>query len=263
MKTKAQLAAINSNANRIVVVAGPGSGKTTTSLARMVRLINESVPASAIAAITFTNAAALETESRLANLIPGAKLGFCGTLHSFMLRLLQTNGPLVGFNRAISIASESFQNELIDTLIEDFRWKGSRKAVVDEIARGPFENVNTPLEVIRGDYYGRMKKAGLIDFDGILFYGLELVRKQFAPGFQHLFVDEFQDSSTIDFQIYQAIKIPNLFIVGDVDQSIYGFRGGNPSLLMRLLESEHGCKFILNENFRSGKEICEIGRAHV
>lgn len=234
-----------------LVVAGPGSGKTSTLIARLKWLVQRGIDPKEIVAITFTNDAAQEIEKRL-QVENSERLGFVGTLHSFMLRLLEKNGQ-----RATVIDEEQVL-EIVAGLITQHRWKGSAVAVTEAIALGPFaHSQGTPLDLIRLDYYQQLRRGNMLDFDSILFYGLSFVERSKTLPYSHVLWDEFQDSSLIDAKIFNKLAIPNKFTVGDDCQSLYAFRGGKPSIFIDMLKSEKGLKVVLEQNFRSDIAICE------
>lgn len=253
-----QTAVIESDSDYITVTAGPGSGKTTTAIGRIARLIREGCPASKIVAITFTNAAAREIEIRLAKSVGATvSLGYAGTLHGFMLRLIQTHASLIGYQSGIVIIDDADKQALVEKLVINHRWNGSKTAIEKQIAAGPVNAGKRKEEILALDYYANLRRANSMDFDAILFYGLELANKIGPLPYQHLFVDEYQDSGELDVKIYHALQIPNRIFIGDSDQSIFGFRGARPDIMVAQMESAKGYKVVLETNYRCGKNICE------
>lgn len=272
--TLPQHRAIHSDSSNIVIVAGPGSGKTATVINRIKRLIDTGIAPESIVALTFTNAAAREMEKRLtpktpANDIVSAvfgqtfshpyKLGYCGTLHGFALRTLKQQGSSAGYNTSMTIISPESAAQLLETIA---RRLGS-KTKIDDLLKLKAESRErsfrpTVEEVAILTYYKEMKAAGIVDFDQLL---MEFHRLITLPGFEfqnaitHLFVDEVQDSAPTDWAIYRAMRATSKFYVGDPDQAIYGFRGGAVDQMMRETDSTTTETITLEENFRSCYEI--------
>lgn len=249
---------VDSDSDYITVTAGPGSGKTTTAIARICRLIKDGCSPAKIVAITFTNTAAREIELRLSKQMGGTiALGYAGTLHGFLLRMMQASAKLIGYQPGITVIDDSDKEKAIAALIKSHRWNGSKTEILKQIAAGPFNEGKRKEEILARDYYAGLRRANSMDFDAILFYGLELVNKIGPLDYLHLFVDEYQDSGELDAVIYHALQIKNRVFIGDSDQSIFGFRGARPDIMVAQMESERGYKFVLQENYRCGRNICD------
>lgn len=257
--TSAQNQVIDSNHRQITVTAGPGSGKTTTAIARIVRLIKDSgCHPELIVAITFTNAAAREIESRLSKALGSeTRLGYAGTLHGFLLRLLNRQAQLVGYRNDITIIDDADKAAIIDSLKKAHRWKGTQTVLEKEIAKGPYNLDNTKEGILALDYYKTLRQQNAMDLDSILHYGHEFLTKCGTMPYEHLFVDEYQDSGELDAKIYRAMQIINKIFIGDSDQSIFGFRGANPGIMTAQMYATEGFKAVLESNFRCGKNICD------
>lgn len=243
-------------AAHIVVVAGPGAGKTKTLVARVNYLLASGTRSRDIVVITYTNAAAAEIVKRL----DGATIGFCGTLHGFMLRQLRQFGSYIGLPPDLSVVSEKQREEILADVVAEIGFKGSAKAVLEAVKTNPLLNRKGPpglpkLMLLAASYHRRMLENGLLDFDSILEYGRAVLDA--APSVAtHLLVDEFQDASDADDDIYSALRIANKFFVGDPDQAIYGFRGGNPANFLRRSAMPGTSLFYLEKNYRCGVQIC-------
>lgn len=286
--TPAQRAAITSERPRIIVIAGPGSGKTATTVARIKRLVDSGVAASEIVAVTFTNNAARELEERLApkpmgdlskdlaGILVGAEgvarmergpyvLGHCGTLHSFCLKLLRDHGEDIGYGSRLSIISPESASDLLASKATTLGCKLPLKDLLALKAKGrPERGVRLAVpETCVATYFDELKEAGIVDFDVLLTEALALLSAvKLDLGFSHLFVDEVQDSSDVDWAIFEALPLANKFFVGDPDQAIYSFRGGNVNQM--LAKVTHGAAvdvIALEENFRSRSEICSAANA--
>lgn len=270
--TVSQRRAIDSDAKEIVCVAGPGSGKTWTTVARIIRLLKSGVDPAKIVAITFTNAGADELQERLDKAfreiaasmpdpIEFRPLGFCGTLHGFGLKMLKGFGGGIGYGERIAIVGEEAAADLLASKAHTL----GCKLRLDDLIRlkgkpVPAGRLDVPHLAIKG-YYEDLRDAGLVDFDTILTEFLRLCTTPMAwPGYEYLFVDEVQDSAEIDWLIYNVLPMTNKFYVGDPDQAIYSFRGGRVDLLLNKVESLKLIKdavIYLQENFRSHLEVCQ------
>lgn len=280
MSTKSQAAAATSPAKKILVLAGPGSGKTFTTVERIDRLIREGVNPREIIAMTFTNAGARELEARIARkafefhgqketdtVPPPPRLGFTGTLHAFGLKMLKRHGTAYGYGAKLSIIGEETANELLLSVAARLFCKAPLEQLQRTRARlAPIIPRPTPEEIVVREFILKLREAGMVDFDLILSEFLRLLsvpefQASFArEGFRYLFVDEYQDSAEIDTKIYDAMNIEHQFFVGDPDQAIYGFRGGHIDGILKM-EKEHGVEVHrLMENFRSRSEICEAAQ---
>lgn len=257
--TEIQNQIIRSNDPNIYVAAGPGSGKTTTTISRIFRLIDEGCPPAWIVCITFTNAAAREIETRLWTRDAKIKLGYAGTIHGFCLREIQRNPTAAEYLPGLTVIDQEQAGELLAEILAEHKWKGSADDAAEAIKAGPFiPGTSSPLDLIRHDYYQKLKRANAMDFDSILFYALAMFRKltlREMP-YRHLMVDEVQDSSGLDWQIYTALPMPFKYWVGDYDQSVYAFRGARPQIMVAQMSAAKGFKAVLHINFRSDKEIC-------
>ncbi len=269
-----QQAVIDSRAALILCIAGAGSGKTATLVARIKRLIDEGADARSMVVITYTNAAARELSERLAHAMlpegandpdqPGVKLGYVGTLHGFLLRLLSAQHQLVGLPASLSVLDDDQKTGMLDTIRGEMNSKASLKAILPLLTRPDLifaarGGNRSNEELVAIEYHQRLRQAGLLDFDTILFYGERLIRALDGWSYKYLFVDEIQDSADPDMNIYEAMACKNKFFVGDDSQAIYSFRGGN---VQRMLQAAKGSPengwtvFKLETNYRSGAIIC-------
>lgn len=266
----------------MIVLAGPGSGKTTVVVHRIKNLIeNHHVPASKILVITFTKAAATEMEKRFQkmNLWINGKVNF-GTFHSLFFRILR-----------------SFYNYTIEQIIsEEEKWFALKNIVREQtfemddeedyitsfltelsvmknelIDIGKYQPKNFPKNeffYLAKGYEAYKQRLQKIDFDDMLTQCYELlstnplVLKKWQGHFAYIMVDEFQD---INYAQYACVKLlaethNNLFVVGDDDQSIYHFRGARPDFLLNFSKQFENTKtVILNTNYRSTEIIIRLG----
>lgn len=266
-RTPSQLAAILSPAHQILVLAGPGSGKTSTVIARLERILEEGVRPGEIAAITFTNAAAREIEARLG---ASRRLGYCGTLHGFALRCLRKHGGAAGYGERISVINQEGAEALLASANRTVAaGKISMKKLLEAKAAGIPEKPSAVPDLVVAHYLKTIRDAGIVDFDVILTEFARLLEAErgftnlgigVAGDFSHVFVDEIQDSAPVDWRIYRALPIANKFLVGDPDQSIYGFRGASVEETLLAAESGDWEVHKLEENFRSFTAITDAAQ---
>jgi DNA helicase-2/ATP-dependent DNA helicase PcrA len=262
--TPAQQQAIDTDASTILVLAGPGSGKTATLIERLERKISDGCNPSGFAVITFTNAAADEIRERLAKRSHlGDCLGHCGTLHAFCLKLLQKHGHLIGFTGRLTVLDEHQAEALLERTAAELNFKGTQKALEAAIAGGPKLHLAGPAikpeEIVASRFFKRLRAANLLTFDTVLIYaGALLVQhKEQVQDWTHLFVDEFQDAGDSDMVIYNNVPAGQKFFVGDPDQAIYGFRGGNIQNILGLAQRPGVVLIRLEDNFRSVPQVCQ------
>lgn len=277
---EAQQKAISHREGPILVLAGPGSGKTTV-LTERVRALTESghVRPENILVITFTRAAAREMQARFERLTGGKRVPVTfGTFHSVFFRILKLAygyeaGNIVGEEQRIQFMKELAAEEEIEAEDEaEFVTSvlGEISAVKGEMLDlSCYYAKNCPEEVFKRLYEGyenRLRAEGLIDFDDMLVMCHELFtqRKDILAAWQrkytYILIDEFQDINRIQYEIVRMMALPenNLFIVGDDDQSIYRFRGARPEIMLGFEKDYPGAeKVLLDVNYRSTRTIVE------
>lgn len=272
-----QLKAVKHKTGPMLVVAGPGSGKTTVLTARIRNLIEEySVNPANILVITFTKAAANEMKSRFNNMMGRSTNVTFGTFHAVFFMILRA-----AYNYSVdSIIKEDVRQNIIKQAIERSRLEPDDlnemvSNITGEISRVKTETIDInayysascPEEEFRDiyKYYVKtLKKMGLIDFDDMLLYCHELlttrrdILAKWQQKYQYILIDEFQDINKIQYDIIKLLAKPqdNLFIVGDDDQSIYGFRGSKPEIMLNFDKDYPDTdKVILDTNYRSTGNI--------
>ena len=221
-RTPSQLQAINSNSPRILVSAGPGAGKSSTLVGRIQRLISDGIDPQRIAVVSFTNAASKVIEDRLGDV----KLGVNSTLHGFALRILREFGRSLGYGDRISVISPESAEALLAEKARSLGCKEPIKKLLELKAAGCLmtgettSRMSLPVIVV-SSFLCDLRDAGLVDFDILLEEAAklcELYPEAVGARYEHLLVDEVQDSSPTDWRIYRALQIPNKFWVGDSDQ---------------------------------------------
>jgi len=270
----AQRAAAETDARRELIVAGPGSGKTTTLVQRILH-IGRAVPGPEMVAITYTVAAAGELKKRLAAVGLG-KLGWCGTLHSFMLKLVREHHALLRLPAELGVVDDTRREALLGQVVADLGVKVSMKKALAMLepakvfCDAPSGATRTKEQLAAIEYYRRLRREGLLDFNTVLHYGRLVVESLCAVGrwpYRALFWDEYQDSSAEDAGIMEAMDCEWKTVVGDPDQSIYSFRGGDVSGIVSLASLAGNPKsgsewevHELEENHRCRHEVAEAAQ---
>jgi DNA helicase-2/ATP-dependent DNA helicase PcrA len=265
----------------MMVIAGPGSGKTTVITQRIRHMIESAgVSPADILVITFTRAAATEMETRFKQLTKGCNYPVrFGTFHSIFFWIIKTAYRLDNS----SIISETDKRKLIEQIMHELSIDadsyGNKEDVVSSIISqtgivkcdmldvDSYYSRDLPEEEFRDIYRAldkRMKKLGKIDFDDMMVMCYELLsgRRDILDKcrnlFKYIMVDEFQDSNKIQYEIFKMLARPrnNAFIVGDDDQSVYGFRGARPEIMQRFTEDFKGAEIVrLGINYRCDQAI--------
>lgn len=249
-----QQAAISAEERTVAVVAGPGTGKTKTLVDRIAWLVEErGVRPGEITAVTFTNQAAAEMRQRLEERLGrrAASRMTIGTFHAICLALLGDVG-LIGQGEALSLAEET---------LRVLGRKGSARALLQGVSRvkngASLETAGLEEEIWQA-YCARLEERGMLDFDDLLIRALALDTGG-RTCFRHLLVDEFQDINETQYRLVRAWSASgSLFVIGDPDQSIYGFRGADGKCFQRLRAERPELREIrLVENYRSTPEVLE------
>jgi len=263
-----QKQAVESPHRNTLVVATPGSGKTMVLVERINHLLDSGEDPQGIVAITFTNAAAGEMVHRLAAGRNGAesqRLGYVGTLHGWLFRLLCNDAAreLAGILAPPTIIDEETAEELMDGVKKRLGYKGTKTALKDALRHYPARSKPPkPEELVASEFRAMCARTGMLDFDTLLDAGRDLVKiapVELVP-VTHLLVDEAQDSSVTDWEIYDAVCAKTKFVVGDPDQSIYAFRGAKVVLFMAHFNHSNWHVIKLERNYRCRKSICDAAR---
>lgn len=268
----------------LLIVAGPGSGKTRVVTRRIANLIeNGGVSPRNLLAITFTNKASKEMAERVQTLLPGSRV-WVSTFHRFCARLLREYGEVVGIKSTFSILDTADQKQLIRLVMNDLDYDTvhySPNKVLYRISNAKNDLI-TPERfdaryeetvadhwqaVVRRVYPAYQKKlleSNAVDFDDLLVHAATMLtenpelRNQLGDRFRYILVDEYQDTNLAQYQIVAALaqRHQNLCVTGDPDQSIYGWRGARIENILRFERDFPTAKTIrLEQNFRSTKLI--------
>lgn len=282
MFNKSQIQAISHMDGPAMVLAGPGSGKTTVITHRIKNLIEKAeVRPENILVVTFTKAAAISMQKRFSTLMNGGKgqLVTFGTFHSVFYKILRKSRRY----EATEILSERQKTDYIREIIGRY---GISSNDISELS----QNIINDIGNIKGNmlnaqeyepscckkedfikvynaYNLELKKDGKMDFDDILreCYLLlcenHTILEQWRELYKYILIDEFQDINRIQMNIIELLASPlnNIFVVGDDDQSIYGFRGARPEIMIEFKDYYPGAELIvLNVNYRSTQSIINV-----
>ena len=281
----AQREAVQTLSGPLLVLAGAGTGKTRVITYRIAELIRHRVSPSRILAVTFTNKAAREMQERASALL-GKKLPEKpenSTFHSLCVRILKRHLVKLGYPPQWGICDagdqESFARKVLrelrvgneslrpgDLIGEISRWKsaGITPSQAESIARSDKEHL-AAMGYRR--YQKALKTAGVVDFDDLLLCTCELfqqfpdVQQAESARFDHLLIDEYQDTNGLQYQIVSSLAAPhrNLCVVGDDDQSIYGWRGAEVAHILHFQRHWPEAKVVrLEENYRSTTPIIAL-----
>ena len=268
----------------ILVLAGAGSGKTRVLTQRIARLVNElGVKPWNILAITFTNKASAEMKSRLSEITDCADKMWISTIHGMCAKILRMEAHKLGYTSSFSIYSDTDSERLIkrvvaelnldeDSLVKNAVWqisKAKSEALSPEQYRMEYayENDVDRYAQIYAKYETMLKRANAMDFDDLLLNTLKLFKEnadtleKYSDRFKYISVDEFQDTNAVQYEILKLLqsKHGNLFVVGDDDQSIYGWRGAVVRNILDFDKDFPDAKvFKLEQNYRSTKKILNV-----
>ena len=279
----------------VLVLAGAGTGKTRVITYRVAHLIETGVPGNAILAITFTNKAADVMKERIGDLLRASGRGaadvWVSTFHSFCARLLRREAVHAGLPRDFAIYDDDDQTAAVkrtlaqlDLSTDDYPPRVVRAQIshaknhgitpdqMEADAAKMRDELRQTLATVFRAYDEMLRQASALDFDDLLLRAVELLREHenvraaWSTRFQYLMVDEFQDTNRAQEELVRLLAgtRKNVCVVGDEDQSIYGWRGARAGNLKRFTEDFPGAKIIrLEENYRSTQTILDAAAAVV
>ena len=284
----AQKTALSHRDGPMMVLAGPGSGKTTVITHRIKRLLEQGVSPSGILVITFTKAAAREMKERFFSLmkqegenserVSAAEAVSFGTFHAVFYHILRLAYGFSGNNIISEEDKKKYFKDFIEASGLDVEDTGEFiAALINEISYVKGNRIdpacyysgNCPEEWFKKLYAGyedMLRDKGKLDFDDMLVLCYELFSERrdilsaWQKKYKYILVDEFQDINRLQYEIVKMLALPenNLFIVGDDDQSIYRFRGARPEIMLGFEKDFPGAKrVLLAENYRSTRDIVE------
>lgn len=266
----------------MLILAGPGSGKTRVVTHRVANLLRQGVPAWQILALTFTNKAAAEMRQRIGRLAPGERV-WVSTFHRFGAKMLRQHAERVGLDPNYTIYDASDARQTLKRVVESLKiptlgYTPDRIASAISNAKnkliGPEEyrpKSASPLSEIVAAVYPayqqRLLSSSAVDFDDLLLHMARLLhddadlRTQLDERFRYVMVDEYQDTNRAQYVLLRALSVdhPNLAATGDPDQSIYGWRGADLNNILEFESDYPGVKVVrLEQNYRSTPAILSV-----
>lgn len=283
-----QQKAVECTEGPILVIAGAGSGKTKLLTNKVAYLIkNKDVTPSHVLAITFTNKAAKEMKDRIYNLIgEEAKYIQISTFHSFGYKILRENYALCQLENNFTILDETDVLSLIKRILKQLNL--DEKHYVPKIIRSKISNAKNEMisceeykkychtsfdETVYNiykEYTKLLKNSNAVDFDDLLLLPISLFKSNsdvltfYQEKYRYILIDEYQDTNTVQYVLTNLIaaKYKNICVVGDIDQSIYAFRGANYQNILNFEQDFPKVKtFVLEENYRSTKNILSLANS--
>ncbi len=268
----------------VLVIAGAGSGKTRVLVSRILYLIMEkNIAPKNIMAITFTNKAAEEMKERLKSYCGDLGDMWVSTIHSMCVKILRRDIDKLGYDRNFNIYDEQDRDRAIKRAFEELDldqeklFKIARNMISDAknecLNPEEFRKAQNSLHFIDDIYnvYVRynaiLERSNALDFDDLLYKTYQLfcefpeIADYYANKFQYIHIDEFQDTNKVQFAIAQRLSVThgNIFVVGDDDQSIYGWRGAKIENILNFDDIYRGAKvYKLERNYRSTKKILSL-----
>jgi DNA helicase II / ATP-dependent DNA helicase PcrA len=257
----------------LFVVAGAGTGKTKTLTSRISYLISQGADPRHILAVTFTNKAAREMKQRVVDMTGPHAMGvWLYTFHAFGLQILRRHIAELpyGYRPNFTVIDEDDGKKIIQDQIKELGLdikQYSIKALKNLISLYKSRRLEgferTDEEKIYKKYQTYLRENQLVDFDDLLLYTLELledypeIRTKYQTYFEHILVDEFQDTDAIQYKVMKILGElhKNVFVVGDPDQSIYAFRGANYENSTLFQKDFHAKMIVLEQNYRSTNQI--------
>jgi DNA helicase II / ATP-dependent DNA helicase PcrA len=270
-----QKEAVTHGEGPVFVVAGAGTGKTRTLTTRIAYLIAQGYDAGKILAVTFTNKAAKEMKTRVIEMIgPSGAMVWMHTFHAFGLQLLRRHISVLpyGYRPNFTVIDEDDGKKIITETIKSLNLTPKDyslrhlKHVISLFKTNRLKDFEfTDEENIFIHYQKYLRDNQLLDFDDLLLYTYELlaehesVRTYYQHFFEHILIDEFQDTDHLQYQIISILGQVhrNVFVVGDPDQSIYAFRGSVYQNNARFIEEFKAKQIILDQNYRSTNFILQ------
>ena len=284
----AQIDAVTHPGGPILVVAGAGSGKTRVLTHRIAYLIDhQGVSPFALLAITFTNKAAQEMKHRVGNLVgPVADKMWVSTFHSACARILRYESEAVGFSSSFTIYDQADSVRLTRYICRDFNLDPKRmppRSIHAAISAAKNEMISVAqykdraanlferrIGEVYEEYQERLRRAGAMDFDDLLGTTVDLFRRnpdvldRYRRRFEHVLVDEYQDTNQVQNQLVLLLgqEHRNVFVVGDADQSVYRFRGADIRNILEFEQAfEDATVVLLEQNYRSTQRILSAANA--
>ncbi len=267
----------------VLVLAGAGSGKTTVLTHRIAYLIEQGVKPYNIMAITFTNKAAKEMKERAERITAAGKDVWVSTFHSSCVRILRRDIERIGYTSQFTIYDSEDSKKLIKDILKEFNINDNNfdhRMIMNCISSQKNELISAAafaesagedfrlktISRVYSEYQKRLKENNALDFDDLIFKTVQMfaqnpdVLDKYREKFLYIMVDEYQDTNTCQYNLIRQLssKYRNLCVVGDDDQSIYGWRGANIRNILDFEKDFKNAEVIkLEQNYRSTKNILD------
>jgi DNA helicase-2/ATP-dependent DNA helicase PcrA len=266
----------------LLILAGPGSGKTRVVTHRVANLLEHGVRPGQILALTFTNKAADEMRQRVERLTDQRGV-WMGTFHSFCARLLRRYAAMVGLNENYSIFDTDDSRRVLKAVLTEssleithttpesiasaISWAKNNLITAEDYVPRPGSPVGAVVQRLYPAYQQRLIASNAVDFDDLLLHIARLLRENpelrryLDERYRYILVDEYQDTNMAQYAIVRALSIdyPNLAVTGDPDQSIYGWRGANLNNILEFEKDFENVRVVrLEQNFRSTPNILRV-----
>lgn len=285
---KNQIEAIKAVDGPVLIIAGPGAGKTRTLTHRIAYMIASGIKPENILAVTFTNKSAQEMKERIEKLLGLKKYStrpLVGTFHSICAKILRNEARVLGFSKNFTIYDKDDQMNLIKKVMDDlgFSQKNFNSYSVlnrisklkselvssDKFEKQAFNYYEKTVSQIYSAYKRELQKANAMDFDDLIMLTAKLfeenpkILEKYQNQFKYILVDEYQDTNISQYALIKllAAKYNNLFAIGDTDQSIYAWRHADFRNMLNFEKDFPESKIIrLEQNYRSTKTILTAGQ---
>ena len=269
----------------LLILAGAGTGKTRVITVRIAYMLAQKIDPNSILAVTFTNKAATEMRERLAGMVEPeiARKVTLSTFHALCVRLLRTDIEKLGYKKNFTIYDEGDQSGLIKKIITKTAAIGEKlepavaKSLISKAKNNGWnapQDEKTLLGSVFARYQAELKQLNAVDFDDLLLLGVKLlaehpdVRERWRNRFRYIMVDEFQDTNRLQLEMVSYLARredgtpPNVAVVGDDDQSIYGWRGAEVSNILEFEQHFPNPTVVkLEQNYRSTNAILNTANA--
>lgn len=285
-----QIEAVKTIDGPVLIVAGPGSGKTATLSHRIAYMIKSGIKPENILAVTFTNKAAQEMKERVLSILEKDNLyswdkPTIGTFHSICAKILRKEARYLDFRRNFSIYDSDDQLNLIKQIVEKVNLKINNLnlyIVLSKISKLKSELIEPDdffpkakgfyeenIAIIYEAYQKELKKSNAMDFDDLIAMTVKLFKKypeilnKYQEKFKYILIDEYQDTDIAQYELTKILssKYKNIFVIGDTDQSIYKFRFADFRNMLNFERDFPEAKIVmLEQNYRSTKTILAAGQ---
>lgn len=264
-----QFRAVTSQSKSLLVLAGAGTGKTSVMTKRVAFLCKErGVSPHNILLLTFTKKASNEMKERLVALLGEKEVGkiYTGTFHGISLRILEQYGYHLGYEQDITVYDEVDQRDILGSIISELGLSIKIENVVAAMQGYASDCDRYELQddytLLFTEYRNRLKEFNAVDFTLLLTEVLRLFREfpevyqHFHDKFRYVFVDEYQDVDRTQYYLHEELKPENIFCVGDMNQTIYSWRGSDMQIILEFEKAHEGSEVvILDQSYRCGSTI--------